>query len=121
VLRDRAADPERREAWLRDQYRHPEEHRHTLSEVQRWLEEGDVEFVRSYPSTVVSESLEERDLFGPAEDNWGFENVLQQLGWSFTLSREGGLFVVVGRRRRASPGPTTPPAMATRSAGCCAD
>ena len=32
-------DPERREAWLRDQYRHPEEHRHTIAEVQRWFAE----------------------------------------------------------------------------------
>src|SRR5262245_63665306 len=29
ILRDRAHDAERRDAWLRDQYRHPEEHRHT--------------------------------------------------------------------------------------------
>ena len=34
VLRDRAADPARREAWVRDQYQHPEEHVHTLAEVQ---------------------------------------------------------------------------------------
>src|SRR4051812_9310114 len=29
VLRDRRHEPARREAWLRDQYRHPEEHVHT--------------------------------------------------------------------------------------------
>jgi len=29
VLRERTAEPARREAWLRDQYRHVEEHRHT--------------------------------------------------------------------------------------------
>ncbi len=104
VLRDRAAEPGRREAWLRDQYRHPEEHRHTLAEVQRWFEEGDTEYLRSYPSTLLAESpLERRNLFAPAEDNWGFENVLRQLGWSFTLGREGGLFVTIGRRRSASP------------------
>jgi 2-polyprenyl-3-methyl-5-hydroxy-6-metoxy-1,4-benzoquinol methylase len=33
VLRERRAEPARREAWLRDQYQHPEEHRHTLAEV----------------------------------------------------------------------------------------
>src|SRR5439155_8167593 len=32
VLRDRRNDPDRREAWLRDQYQHPEEHCHTLAE-----------------------------------------------------------------------------------------
>ncbi len=31
VLRDRRNEPARRDAWLRDQYQHPEEHRHTLA------------------------------------------------------------------------------------------
>ncbi|HEY6098505.1 MAG TPA: methyltransferase domain-containing protein [Anaeromyxobacter sp.] len=98
VLRDRAGEPARREAWLRDQYRHPEEHRHTLAEVQRWLEAAGVAYVRTYPSTVTGP--DRGGLFTPAPDNWGFENVLHQLSWCFTLGREGGLFVVIGR----SPG-----------------
>jgi SAM-dependent methyltransferase len=96
VLRDRAAEPARRDAWLRDQYLHPEEHRHTLAEVQRWFAENDVEFVRSYPSAVLGD--EPDDLFAPAEDNWTFEGWLAQLGWMWTLGREGGLFFTIGRR-----------------------
>ena len=49
VLRDRAAEPARREAWLRDQYQHPEEHVHTLAEVQAWFAENGVEYLRAYP------------------------------------------------------------------------
>src|SRR5207244_5883425 len=37
VLRDRFREPDRREAWIRDQYRHVEEHRHTLGEVRGWF------------------------------------------------------------------------------------
>jgi SAM-dependent methyltransferase len=96
VLRDRAADPARRDAWLRDQYLHPEEHRHTLAEVQRWFAENGVEFVRSYPSAVLGD--EPDDLFAPADDNWTFEGWLAQLGWMWTLGREGGLFFTIGRR-----------------------
>ncbi len=100
VLRERAAEPDRREAWLRDQYRHPEEHCHTLAEVQSWFAASDVEYLRTYPGTVLAErKREDRDLFAPATDNWGFENVLQQLCWSWTLGREGGLFIVIGQRR----------------------
>jgi SAM-dependent methyltransferase len=100
VLRDRGADPERREAWLRDQYRHPEEHRHTLAEVQRWFEACGVTYVRTYPSAVTGEGpLARGALFEPAPDAWGLEGVLHQLGWAATLGREGGLFVVVGRAR----------------------
>ncbi|MFL5264545.1 MAG: class I SAM-dependent methyltransferase, partial [Anaeromyxobacteraceae bacterium] len=54
VLRDRAAEPARREAWLRDQYLHPEEHRHTLAEVQRWFERSGVAFLRTYPGTAIA-------------------------------------------------------------------
>src|SRR5204863_3228754 len=53
VLRDRAAEPARRAAWLRDQYLHPEEHRHTVGEVQRWFRASDVQFLRTFPSALV--------------------------------------------------------------------
>ncbi|HJZ84300.1 MAG TPA: class I SAM-dependent methyltransferase [Polyangia bacterium] len=106
VLRDRAAEPARREAWLRDQYQHPEEHRHTLAEVQSWFREHDVEYLRAYPSTLIAAPpLEAGQLFEPAEDNWGFENVLSQIGWVRSLAHEGGLFVTIGRRRAAAAAP----------------
>ncbi len=102
VLRDRAAEPDRRQAWLRDQYRHIEEHRHSIAEVQRWFDRGGVDYLRTYPSAIISEPpLEGGRLFERAEDDWAFENVLQQLGWCLTLGREGGLFVAVGQARPA--------------------
>ena len=98
VLRERRAEPSRREAWLRDQYRHVEEHRHTLGEVQGWFRENRVEYLRAFPDTLLaSEPPRGGDLFCAAGDDWAFENVLAQLGWARTLSHEGGLFVVVGR------------------------
>ena len=96
VLRDRASEPARREAWLRDQYQHPEEHRHTLAEVQRWFAAQGVEYVRAYPSALLGE--EPGDLFAPAGDNWRPEGWLAQLGWMAALGHEGGLFFTVGRR-----------------------
>jgi SAM-dependent methyltransferase len=97
VLRDRENEPARREAWLRDQYTHPEEHRHTLREVQGWFEENGVDYVRAYPSALIGEDGEE--LFERAADNWRPEGWLAQLGWIRALGQEGGLFVTVGRRR----------------------
>jgi SAM-dependent methyltransferase len=98
VLRDRDAEPARRLAWLRDQYRHPEEHRHTLAEVQRWFRAAGVAYLRTYPTTLMGEApFGAGSLFTPAPDDWPFENVLQQLSWAWTLGGEGGLFVVVGR------------------------
>ena len=107
VLRDRKNEPARREAWLRDQYQHPEEHRHTLTEVQTWFAENDVEFVRAYPSALLGEDTD--DLFTPAADNWRLEGWLAQLGWMRKLGHEGGLFITVGQRRGSSKSETSIP------------
>jgi SAM-dependent methyltransferase len=96
VLSDRKAEPARREAWLRDQYRHPEEHRHSVAEVRRWFADAGLDWLRTYPSTMIGEEPE--DLFAPAADAWPFEAWAAQLGWMRTLGGEGGLFVTVGRR-----------------------
>jgi len=99
VLRDRAAEPARREAWLRDQYLHPEEHRHLLGEVRRWFEENDVAFLRTLPSCLFGAPvLEGPELFEPAGDDWRLEEAVAQLGWIPTLAAEGGVFATVGRR-----------------------
>ena len=104
VLRSRRSEPARREAWLRDQYRHVEEHRHTLREVQGWFRENGVEYLRAYPDTLLAaDPLRGGELFQAAEDDWGFENVLAQLSWARKLAHEGGLFVVVGRAVAAEP------------------
>jgi hypothetical protein len=97
VLHDRTGDPARRDAWLRDQYRHPEEHRHTLAEVQRWFADNRVEYLRSYPSAVLGDEPDE--LFSAAPDNWRLEGWLAQLGWIHSLGAEGGLFLTIGRKR----------------------
>jgi SAM-dependent methyltransferase len=103
VLRERRREPARREAWLRDQYRHVEEHRHTLREVRGWFRENGVDFLRSYPDALLApEPLRGGELFTPAEDDWAPESVLAQLSWARTLAREGGLFVAVGRATAAA-------------------
>jgi 2-polyprenyl-3-methyl-5-hydroxy-6-metoxy-1,4-benzoquinol methylase len=97
VLRDRDAEPARREAWLRDQYMHPEEHRHTHREVMGWFRDNGVEYLRAFPSALLDDEAGE-DLFAPDPDAWGPEAWLAQLGWMASLGHEGGLFVMIGRR-----------------------
>ena len=96
ILRERREEPARRLAWLRDQYQHPEEHRHTLAEVKRWFADNHVEYLRAFPSTVFGD--DGRELFAPAADDWNVESWIAQIGWMRTLGREGGLFFAVGRR-----------------------
>jgi len=78
-------------------YQHPEEHWHTLREVQRWFRENGVDYVRAFPSAVLGE--EPGELFAQAEDDWAPEGLVKQLGWMRTLGGEGGLFVAVGSKR----------------------
>lgn len=94
VLRDRRAEPARREAWLRDQYQHVEEHRQTLREVQGWFRANGVEYLRAFPSALLGG--EPPDLFAQSPDDWAPEGLVAQLGWMASLGQEGGLFVAVG-------------------------
>ena len=102
VLRDRATEPARREAWLRDQYQHPEEHRHTIGEVRGWFAENGIEYLRTFPSSLLTTDSDE--LFSPAGDHWPFEEWLAQIGWMRTLGHEGGLFVMIGQALARPPG-----------------
>src|SRR5262249_28812345 len=97
ILHERRAEPARRTAWLRDQYQHPEEHRHTVWEVKRWLSDSGVDYLRSFPATVLEDEC--GDLFARAVDDWSVEAWLAQMGWMRTLAGEGGLFFTIGRRR----------------------
>jgi 2-polyprenyl-3-methyl-5-hydroxy-6-metoxy-1,4-benzoquinol methylase len=98
ILRDRSHEPERYRAWIRDQYQHPEEHRHTIAEVKRWFANSDVTYLRSFPSTVFDD--DSADLFAHAIDDWSVEAWLAQIGWMWSLGGEGGLFFMIGRRVR---------------------
>ena len=98
VLRARRNEPARREAWLRDQYRHVEEHRHTVGEVRGWFRDNGVEWLRAVPDTLLgTDPPGSADLFQPAGDDWVVEDALAQISWAGKLAHEGGLFVAVGR------------------------
>ena len=95
MLRDRAAEPDRRAAWLRDQYQHVEEHRHTLGEVRSWFRASGFTYLRTFPSTLFGG--ETNELFAQ-EDDWAVERAVAQLAWVRSLGGEGGLFVAVGAK-----------------------
>jgi len=101
VLAERREQPERRRAWLSDQYHHPEEHRHRLSQVRRWFAANGIDYVRAVPSALIGSSSDDPPLNCIEEGGWWFEDMLAQIGWIGQLALEGGLFVTVGRRRPA--------------------
>lgn len=101
----------RRRAWYRDQYFHPHESYHTAGEVLGWFEACGLDYVNSVPSINPAADGGPREaagppraagplsLFAPKDPGTPLIRWISQLGWAFTLGREGGFFIMIGRRR----------------------
>jgi SAM-dependent methyltransferase len=86
-------------AWFRDQYKNPHESKHTIGEVIGWLREIGFEFVSSVPHPKPFQPFLDSDrLFEPEASGSRLERWLAELGTLRGGSREGGFFVVIGRR-----------------------
>ena len=93
VARTRRDD--RREAWIADQYAHPHETTHSVGEALRWLASAGLTFVRTIPSLGG-------DAHGsplrPDPPPTAARRLLGEATWIVRLAREGGYYLVVGRR-----------------------
>jgi 2-polyprenyl-3-methyl-5-hydroxy-6-metoxy-1,4-benzoquinol methylase len=89
----------RKTAWFMDQYKNPHESKHTIGEVISWFNQTGFTFVKSLPSTVLFEPFKDaaRLFVQSRPGNW-FGRSLAELSLAFTASRDGGLFVVIGRK-----------------------
>ncbi len=100
-LRRHLRDPQRRAAWFKDQYKHPHESKHSFGEVQRWFDASGVEFVSSIPrSSATARFRAEDPLFQPTPRGTARDHFLVQTGMLLSGGREGGFFVMIGRKRR---------------------
>ena len=89
----------KKEAWFQDQYCHPHETCHTIDEVLGWMGEAGLEFVNSIPKPAPGPLLEDRErLFAPHDRGRPTGRVLSQLASMGTGYREGGLFLIIGRK-----------------------
>jgi carbamoyltransferase len=96
----RVAAAGKREAWFQDQYCHPHESCHTLDEVLGWMEESDLDFVNSIPKPVPGTAIaEDERLFASRSPANAISRFLSQLASLGDGYREGGFFIVIGRRR----------------------
>jgi len=107
-MRRRDVDRSKKEIWFADQYRNPHESWHGVDEVLCWFDESNVQFLSAVPQ--VSQSLPGKEsglrLFEKHPHGSPFEHILRQLAWMFTIGREGGLFVMIGKKEGGSPSPT---------------
>jgi carbamoyltransferase len=105
VLRQAGLSEDKRRAWFADQYRHPHESKHSFGEVLEWFRENDVEFVRGVPALRPDDDgLAGESLFEPQPAGSAFEHFLVQATEIVAPGqREGGFFIMIGRKRAAEP------------------
>jgi SAM-dependent methyltransferase len=90
----------RREAWFMDQYRHPHETRHSFDELLRWFDGMGFDFVSSVPTIGDTEFDEDLRLFDPHPVGRYLDRVSTELELLLTGGADGGLYIMVGQRRR---------------------
>jgi SAM-dependent methyltransferase len=100
VMRRLARSDQKLRAWYLDQYAHPHETRHTVDQVLRWFAEEGIDFTSAAPPLRLGEPFDfARPLFAPSARGSRLEHWLVQLWWIVTISREGALFDLIGRKR----------------------
>ena len=82
----------KREAWFQDQYCHPHETCHTLSEVLGWMDECDLEFINSIPKPAPGPALVAGEwLFARRDRGTALSRMLSQFAALGNGYREGFL------------------------------
>jgi SAM-dependent methyltransferase len=93
----------RKKAWFQDQYCHPHETSHTMDEVLDWMRADGFEFVNSIPKVAPGLTVSEREnLFEPQEPGTAFSRVASQVASLANGFREGGFFIMIGRKSEGS-------------------
>ncbi len=99
-LGDPTVSPTRKNTWFRDQYRNPQESKHSIGEVLAWYDGSGFEFVNSIPKLRAFDSFApDEDLFRKTPRGTAFDHVLSELGLLLAGGREGGFFTMIGRRK----------------------
>lgn len=86
--------------WFLDQYKNPHESKHTVGEILRWFDKIGFDFVNSIPKLKVFETFSENErLFKPNPRGNLLDHFLIQTHLLFTGSKEGGFFLMIGKRK----------------------
>jgi SAM-dependent methyltransferase len=120
ILRQRRRSAAKTRAWFADQYCHPHESKHTIDEVLGWFDENGLSFVRGIPSvTTGSPPVSSVNLFDPEPRGTALDHFLVQAREVVTGNREGGFFLLIGRKSGSLAARSTalPTAVAASAAG----
>ena len=88
-------------AWIQDQYQHPQESLHTLDEVIGWFEKNNIEFISSIPDCDF-ENEPQKSIFTLSSKGNLATRLINQISMLFnSLGDDGGLFVVIGKKNES--------------------
>jgi SAM-dependent methyltransferase len=88
----------RREAWFRDQYRHPHETKHSVDEVLTWFDDTGFDFASCVPTLGDTEFTDELRLFEPHSPGRYLDRLSTELEMLLTGGADGGLYIMIGRK-----------------------
>jgi SAM-dependent methyltransferase len=88
-----------RTARLRDQCRRPRETRHSIDEILAWFNAAGIDFLSSIPAADGSPITNSTPLFEPSSRGSRTVRAATQLQMLLTGGREGGVFMMIGRKR----------------------
>jgi len=99
-LRDHDVSNTRKHIWFMDQYKNPHESKHTIGEVQDWFEQSGFEFINCLPKLTITDSFfSDKKLFKKRPKGSLTDRFLVQLETVFRGGREGGFFIMIGRKK----------------------
>jgi carbamoyltransferase len=99
VVRTGIHDPRKADIWFKDQYFNPHETWHSIDEVLGWFEENELNFLNCRPTILGTNGQESDGLFDATSAGNRAQRIVTQLSWLATISSEGALFVMVGRKK----------------------
>ena len=98
-LKDKTLGDLRKLTWFKDQYKNPQESKHTIAAVLRWFDQTGFNFVNSIPKLKGFETFSENErLFKPNPAGNRLDHFIAQARLSCTWNNEGGFFLMIGRR-----------------------
>ncbi len=100
-LRNTKVSDVRKKTWFLDQYENPHESKHTIDEVIVWFEKSGFEFVNSIPEILPpEENMGNSKLFTESEKGTSLDRLFTQLNLMLSGGREGGFFIMIGKRNK---------------------
>ena len=98
-LRKERLGERRKQSWFMDQYKHPHESKHTMGELLRWFDQAGFQFISGIPKSTAFESFSDQEEIFKAQvrGSW-VDRLIVQSSMFLTGGREGGFFLMVGRK-----------------------